>query len=258
MLKYLLLVSIFIFTGCVNNNSFSTTKRFNHISKDAVLEASKKVFTISDNQQYIIDSYRDALKVTQVKFSDMILTTDLNVNQWIIDVKQDENGTDAKLEIVSADALDLDNKTYIKNKKLHNIFWKRVEYFLNNKKVYWTRCNDNLEQLTKERGLCDDTNPVDVQKVKYPLIEQSVQAYKEISDHNLEVLKKSSMSITKSNKEDILDFEKNIIDLEATKKQEDQTKITQEESTETTTDKETVDEKDDFEKKLDSIINSVE
>jgi len=261
MLRYLLLVSIFIFAGCANKDSFSTTKRFEYISKDAVLEASKKVFRLSNRQNYIVDSYRDGLKVTQVKFKHEILLTDLDVNRWDIDVKQDQNGTDATLQIYTVDALNLNDKSYIHNNKLHEIFWKRVEYFLNQKNIYWTKCNNNLQEISKEYGLCDDTNPLDTKKVKYPYIDQAKQAYKEQEDKNLELLKKSSMSITKSSKEDILDFDKNVIDLEATAKQEeniDENMTEEEKVTAENIDNTNEEEKDDFEKRLDSIINSTE
>jgi DNA-binding transcriptional regulator YiaG len=259
MLKYLILITILIFTGCVNTTkqNYYVTKNFNNISKDAVLEASKKVFRLSNTQDYIIDSYRDGLKITQVDFSNTMLSTSLYVNQWDISVDQDSNATKLTLSISRAEALDLENKINIKDNELYDTFFKRIEYFLGINNRYWTRCQGKLKSYNKY-GLCDDTNPIDTKKVKYPFINQSQEAYKELEKQNLELLKKSSMSISKSNQQDILDLDKDIIDLEATAKEEPKEDIenTTQQNDKAIDENDNIDEKDDFEKKLDSIINS--
>ena len=87
MSKYIYLIFIIFFTACSTTSPNKETikevkieakkeikevenftkKEYKDISKDAIFEASKKLFLLADKKQFRIDSYRDHLEVSKTK-----------------------------------------------------------------------------------------------------------------------------------------------------------------------------------------------
>lgn len=157
------------FIGCSSKEDVYVTKRiYKDISKDAVLEASKKVFLLSNQKKdFIIDSYRNKLKVTKVIFKDRVFRVDLYQDKWLLEVVQMDNESRANLILVRSDAINQDEKKSI-NEDVHEVFWARVEYLLGLTKD-WKYCQTHLI-TTFDNSLCSNIftsgKPEDTDMVK--------------------------------------------------------------------------------------------
>lgn len=134
MIKYTFLLFLIIFTGCSSKQEVYITKKvYNEISKDAILEAAKTLFVLSnkdnDNRDFTIDSYRDRLEVNKVIFENDIIKINIMVDKWILDVQQLDGETRANLVLIRKDALDSEDNKDI-NKNVHKLFWDRIDYLL--------------------------------------------------------------------------------------------------------------------------------
>ncbi len=207
------LLVMMILNGCSTNEPYVTTHRFDKISKDAVLDASKQVFQEKDSD-ILIDSYRDKMKAIDIN-SAFYGINGLSVYEYTIEVKQDENGTIAQLSITDEDGLDQE-KSYVEFDYIHNFIWDDIEDVL----------NENIP-------------------LKY--IDQKGEYIKQNKEVITQKLKEVNISIQPANSEQVLNFDEDIVSLEDV----EDTPILEENG-------ETQEEvqKDDFEKKLDAIVNS--
>lgn len=214
-----LLVLIYLLSGCSTNQSFSTTQRFDKVSKDAVLEATKEVF-LSKDSDILIDSYRDGIKAIEID-SAIYGINGLSLHEYMIEVKQDENGTTAQLSITSQDPLDED-KSYVNVEYFHNFIWDDILDVLEN----------NIENKYIDQR--QEVREANKQRIK-------------------ENLKNVDIQISKASKESILDFDEDIIKIEDIEFSEENVSDEMVDNAE-----DGINEKDDFEKKLDAIVNTVD
>lgn len=129
------ILSIFFIVGCSSKNVYSSSTKYydNNITKDQLLHAVKRVFTLSDNHAFIIDAYRDDLNVTKSKASYKIYTMDIRNDHF--DFKVDENTTVKKLKATLAISrtfgIDEKDKYYLENSSgAYELFWDRVDFIL--------------------------------------------------------------------------------------------------------------------------------
>lgn len=143
MIKYIFLLFLIIFTGCATKQEVYISKKvYNEISKDAILEAAKTLFVLSNednNSNFIIDSYRDRLEINKIMFENKIIQINIIEDNWVLDVQQFDNETRANLVVIRKDAFDSDNNKDI-NKNIHNLFWDRIDYLLGIKNN-WKSCS---------------------------------------------------------------------------------------------------------------------
>lgn len=156
MYKYFFLIVLIIFTGCSQNEQPYVSKRvYKKISKNAVLDAAKKLFILADEKQYLTDSYRNKIESKKVRVDNKILYIDLVEDKWILEVVQEKKMTRAHLSLKRRNSID-DKERYNKNKELHRMFWSRIDYLLgiNDK---WYTCEEYLLKNIYDGILCDPT-----------------------------------------------------------------------------------------------------
>jgi hypothetical protein len=149
-----LLIIFFIF-GCSSKSEYtSTTRSFdNNITKDQLLHAVKRVFTITDKDAFLIDSYRNELNITKPKASYKLYTMDMQNDNFYF--KVDDNATkkttEATISISRTYGIEEEDRYYLdENSFTYQLFWDRVEYLLGLKKD-WKLCN----YLISDGFMCD-------------------------------------------------------------------------------------------------------
>ncbi|MAD41927.1 MAG: hypothetical protein CL623_06000 [Arcobacter sp.] len=176
MSKYIYLIFIIFFTACsttspnketikeVKEVENFTKKEYKDISKDAIFEASKKLFLFADKKQFRIDSYRDHLEVSKTKMSHFFFYPVTHEDRWNLTVDEKDNISFAKLELVRITDFNEDNVEYL-SKYNHELFWSRLDYLLglsdkwlicdSVKNVRGTLC-DSIDMYTKTTPTKDD------------------------------------------------------------------------------------------------------
>ncbi len=142
---FIVLVSIFFIFGCSSKNEYTSSVRSfdKNITKDQLLHAAKRVFKITDENAFIIDSYRNELNVTKPKAAYKFYTMDIQNDNF--NFKVDDNETksmlDATISISRTYGIEEENRHYIKEDSFtYELFWDRVEYLLGLKES-WRECN---------------------------------------------------------------------------------------------------------------------
>lgn len=211
MIKYLLLAVFFVFfTGCSSKEDVYVTKRiYKDISKDAVLEAGKKVFLLSNQKkEFMIDSYRNRLKVTKVVFKDRVFRIDLYTDKWLLEVVEMDNESRANLILVRSDAMDDEDRKSI-SKNVHEVFWARLEYLLGLTKD-WKYCQTHMITSFDE-SLCSNIftsgKPEDSDMVKnLKIAEKNPQLYT-IDTIKSDIYESTDLSLSKNSKDIFLQSE---------------------------------------------------
>ncbi len=163
MFKYIFLVSILLFSGCVSNfeniqrdmkekDNF-TTKEYRNISKDAIFEATKQVFILAGKKEFRIDSYRKRISISKTKMSHYPFFVITSENRWILSIEEENNLTKAKLEIIKITDYEEDKPEYLNNAE-HELLWTRIDYILGLNDS-WTTCSEHYAYLNINDGLCD-------------------------------------------------------------------------------------------------------
>lgn len=218
MNKYIFLLILIVFTGCSNKQEevYVTKKVYPDISKNAVFDAAKTLFNISNedngNKAFVVDSYRDKLEVNKIIFKDNIVRIDIILDKWLLELYQTENETRANLIFIRRDGVDLDDvKSFDKN--VHQLFWDRLDYLLglNND---WKMCNKyfGVNQLS---GFC--SGYFVTSKPHESFIQKNVSISKEeikintIDSVNADILASTDLTLIK-NKNDIFNQSENIED----------------------------------------------
>lgn len=142
--KLLIIVMLAVFANCSQEQNVLVTKKvYSNISKNAIFDAAKTLFNISNesngDKSFVIDSYRDKLEITKVIFKYKIFNTEVIVDKWILELYQMENETRANLIFVRRDGVD-ENDVKSVDVDLHQLFWDRLDYLLGIKKQ-WNDCN---------------------------------------------------------------------------------------------------------------------
>jgi hypothetical protein len=155
MYTILSLVTVFFIFGCASKSQYtSSTKSFdNNITKDQLLHAVKRVFTITDKDAFIIDSYRNDLNITKPKAVHKLYTMDIQNDNF--DFKVDDNQSEPKIKgtisISRTYGIEEENRDYIDEDSFtYELFWERVEYLLGLKKE-WKMCN----YVVSDGFMCD-------------------------------------------------------------------------------------------------------
>jgi hypothetical protein len=144
MNKILVMLVMMVFVGCSQKQDILVTNKvYPEISKNAIFNAAKILFTLSNkengNKAFIVDAYRDKLEVNKIMFEDNIIKVDIVLDKWILELYQTEKETRANLIIVRRDGLNQDNIEKI-DENVHKLFWDRLDYLLGLKKE-WKMCN---------------------------------------------------------------------------------------------------------------------
>ena len=167
MMRLVLFFSVLLFySGCalVNSNSsineVNISKRvYKEISKDAILEATKKMFIVSNknlkSNEFVIDSYRNKVEISRVTYSNLFLDTELYLDKLIIEVYQFENETRVNLLIIRTDAIEQVKSLEIPI-QAYEQYWFQLNYLLGlNQK--WVDCDTNkYEGVFFETNLCNE------------------------------------------------------------------------------------------------------
>jgi len=202
------LVSVFFIIGCASKSEYtSTTKSFDkNITKDQLLHAVKRVFTITDKDAFIIDSYRNDLNVTKPKAVHKLYTMDIQNDNFNfkVDDNQSEPTIKGTISISRTYGIEEENRYYIdENSFTYQLFWDRVEYILGLKKE-WKMCN----YIVSDGFICDivdldnswfvDKNRIDLNATSYDR-NTTVQTI----DLNTIYTKRDSKEIVKETREEI-------------------------------------------------------
>ena len=72
MNKIIVILVVIIFAGCSQKQDILVTKKvYPDISKNAVFDAAKTLFTLSNkenaNKSFIVDAYRDKLEINKIR-----------------------------------------------------------------------------------------------------------------------------------------------------------------------------------------------
>ncbi len=218
MNKYIFLLILIVFTGCSQKQEevYVTKKVYPDISKNAVFDAAKTLFNISNedngNKAFVIDSYRDKIEVNKIIFKDNIVRIDIILDKWLLELYQTENETRANLIFIRRDGVDLDDvKSFDKN--VHQLFWDRLDYLLGLNKD-WKLCNRYFG-VNQINGFC--SGYFVTSKPDESFIQKNVSISKEetkintIDSVNADILVKTDLTLIK-NKNDIFNQSENIED----------------------------------------------
>ena len=126
MNKYIFLIFLIVSTGFSSQKDVIITKRiYPDISKNAIFNAAKIVFTLSNkenkNNDFIINSYRDKLEVEKVVFQNRIINIDLSLDKWLLEVHEFDNESRVHLSVQRTDAIDLNENKEV-NIFIHDLF----------------------------------------------------------------------------------------------------------------------------------------
>lgn len=217
MNKIIVILVMIIFTGCSQKQDILVTKKvYPDISKNAVFDAAKTLFTLSNkengNKSFIVDAYRDKLEVNKIIFEDNIIKVDIVLDKWILELYQVEKETRANLIIIRRDGLNKDDIEYI-DENAHKLFWDRLDYLLGLKKE-WKMCNRYFS-FNLLNGFCDNYfitfSPDDSYIEKNILISQENINKNTIDTIKADIYEKTDLSLGLSNS-DIFNQSENIED----------------------------------------------
>lgn len=147
---------VLFFTACsvssenLNKGQEYTKRVYKDINKDAILEASKKIFMYSGNRDFIIDSYRDSVHIIKPKLVVNIFDAYTTEDNWSIQVEEKNKETHVKLHIQRIVDFKKNKPKYFK-KDLYVFFWKRLDFMLGLNKN-WPTCN---EYNVSDSAMCD-------------------------------------------------------------------------------------------------------
>lgn len=218
MNKLIFLLILIVFTGCSQKQEILVTKRvYPDVSKNAIFDAAKSMFTLSNesngNKAFLVDAYRDKLEVNKIIFRDNIIKVDVISDKWLLEVYQMENETRANLIVVRREGLDLDNTIDI-DENIHELFWDRLDYMLGLKKE-WKVCS-NYFFPNMLNGFCNNYFMTFAPDDKY--IQKDIAISKEniklntIDSVKADILEKTDLTLSKNNKKDIFNQSEEIKD----------------------------------------------
>ena len=231
MIKIIIILITLVFAGCSQKQDIDLTKNvivakknYPNISKNAVFDAAKVLFTISneknENKSFIIDSYRDKLEVSKIIFEYNLIRGDINLDKWNLELYETEKETRANLIITRRDGLN-ENEIKSIDKNVVNLFWDRLDYLLGLKKD-WQECNkyfadkplDSFHNIT-QYDFCSDYFITSIPDNKY--IQKNILISEQESNKNTidtvkaDIYKTTGLRLEKTD-EDIFNQKENIED----------------------------------------------
>lgn len=217
MNKIIVVLIMIIFAGCSQKQDILVTKKvYPDISKNAVFDAAKTLFTLSNkengNKSFIVDVYRDKIEVNKIIFEDNIIKVDIVLDKWILELYQTEKETRANLIVIRRDGINPDDIENI-NQNVHQLFWDRLDYLLGLKKE-WKMCNKYFS-YNLLNGFCDNYfitfSPDNSYIQKNILISQENSNKNTIDTIKADIYEKTDLSLGLSNS-DIFNQSENIED----------------------------------------------
>ena len=217
MNKIIVILVMIIFTGCSQKQDILVTKKvYPDISKNAVFDAAKTLFTLSNkenaNKSFIVDAYRDKLEVNKIMFEDNIIKVNIVLDKWILELYQVKKETRANLIVIRRDGLNKDDIEYI-DENVHKLFWDRLDYLLGLNKE-WKMCNRYFS-FNVLSDFCDNYfitfSPDDSYIEKNILISQENINKNTIDTIKADIYEKTDLSLGLSNS-DIFNQSENIED----------------------------------------------
>jgi hypothetical protein len=217
MNKIIVILVVIIFAGCSQKEDILVTKKvYPDISKNAVFDAAKTLFILSNkenaNKSFIVDAYRDKLEINKIMFEDNIIKVNIVLDKWILELYQVEKETRANLIVIRRDGLNKDDIEYI-DENVHKLFWDRLDYLLGLNKE-WKMCNRYFS-FNVLSDFCDNYfitfSPDDSYIEKNILISQENINKNTIDTIKADIYEKTDLSLGLSNS-DIFNQSENIED----------------------------------------------
>lgn len=225
MYKYLFLIMILFFSGCsiksLGENDFKgkTQRDYSNVSKDSIFEAVKKIFIYDGQGDFRIDSYRNKLHIERTKLNFPPWSVSTNDDIWDLKISEDDDISKASLEIKKIKDFDEKDPVYMP-KKLHDLFWARVDYMLGFEKEWPSCVKYYITEVYTDMALCDykdfigSRTPSKDEKLKDILISNR-KASRDIVSIDDDILNDDINLILEDSKRDILDKEDKIDDVNA-------------------------------------------
>lgn len=156
MFRYILssFFIVFLFSGCVytQENVDYSAREYKGISKDAILNAAKRVIKLSD-EDFTISSKRNSISAIRAIPKNKGFTVDININELEFNTTTQDDITVAKLLIKQKDDIFSENQKILRG-SVHTLFWERVEYILGLKKS-WYSCSQYRVLMNFDGFFCD-------------------------------------------------------------------------------------------------------
>ena len=153
MKKILFIASSFILLailgGC--HQADLKTKYYPYYTKDDILLAGKMVFLIDKQENYIIDSYRDRLEVTNIE----LLLNIVKHKDYVIHVDEDVCGTKVNISITGTFGTEKKGKYDFLDYE-YKEFWKRMDLLLNKENNNTLYKQENLKKENVLTHYIDD------------------------------------------------------------------------------------------------------
>ena len=172
----------FVFFGCGNPAQPYSQRTYTDVSKDAILNAAKRVIKLSD-EEFTISSARNSLEVIRAIPKNKGFTVDININKLELQAEVIDKNVTLKLKLIQKDDILSDSERVLMG-EAHTLFWDRVDYILGLKKS-WYSCTEYRALLNFDGFFCDikyNTN-------RYPTKENIIQ---DISIQKPKVIKDAS------------------------------------------------------------------
>jgi hypothetical protein len=212
-----ILLSVFLmglFLGCSHKSAPEySSKEYENVNKDAILNAAKRVLKLSDND-FSIDSKRNSIDALKIIPKNKGYTVDININKVKFIAVQEDNQTKAKLKITHKEDI-YSKKEHLILGDAHILFWKRVDYILGLHKT-WPTCAKHRIKLNFDGIFCDvihnqNNNPSSNDIIKDIAISapQNIQNDENISLVTIDLSTLESIELP-INQKDIIDIDNNI------------------------------------------------
>lgn len=219
MFKYLLLIITIVFSGCsvkytIGDFKGETSRDYSKISKDAIFEATKKIFIYEAQKDFRIDSYRNHLTVSRTNISFPPLDSNSYDDIFNLSIVEKDNISKAKLSIKRV--IDFDEESpQVLPKSIHTLLWARIDYMLGLTNT-WPMCNNFYVPFRyRSDALCDykdfigSITPSKEDQIKETSIEKR-DSSKDLFTLEDDVLKDDITLTVDETKSDILNKEDNI------------------------------------------------
>ena len=143
MNKCIFLIFLIVSIASASQEDKIMTKRiYPDISKDAIFNATKILFSLSnksnENNDFIINSYRNKLEVEKVVFRFRITNVKLFLDKWLIEVQEFDNESRVIFSYIRNDAVEFDDNQNM-SESIINLFFDRLDYILGLNKT-WKPC----------------------------------------------------------------------------------------------------------------------
>ena len=216
--KLLIIFILIVFANCSEEQNVLVTKKvYLDVSKNAIFDAAKTLFNISNesnkDKSFIIDSYRDKLEVNKIIFKENIIKINIISDKWLLELNQNGNETRANLILIRRDGLNEDDIEDI-DVSVHELFWDRLDYLLGLKKD-WKVCASYFNFIPYN-SFCTNyfvnSTPDEKYIQKDITISGSSVKINTMDTLNSNILNQENQRIAKSNKDIIFNQSENIED----------------------------------------------